>query len=180
MNPGVVDFPGFGDSAQELPPFSADTAGAAAGASFLASECPARLAAARCSAAAAWSASHFWKSSGVSTVTKPFMRKWPRPQSSAHAISQLPTRLPSNQILRVHAGDRVLLDAELGQEERVDDVLRRQRHDDGLPDREVELVERQDVVGGVELAVRPRIADVPGELLGRHLDLESLRAACSP
>jgi len=75
---------------------------------------------------------------------------------------------------RLHAGNGVLLDAEFRQEERVDHVLGGQRRDDGLADREVELVERHDVVGGVELPVRSSVADVPCELLAGDVDLEGL------
>ena len=45
---------------------------------------------------------------------------------------------------------------------------------DRLADREVELVQRHDVVGRVELAVRARVADVPGELLAHDLDLQAV------
>ena len=53
----------------------------------------------------------------------------------------------------------------------MDDVLGPESRDDRTPDREVELVQGDDVVGGPELPVGPRVADVPGELLPRDLDL---------
>ena len=68
---------------------------------------------------------------------------------------------------RGHARHGVLLDAELRQEEGVDDVLGAERRDDRAPDREVELIQGDDVVGRLELAVRPRVPDVPGETAPR-------------
>ncbi len=70
-----------------------------------------------------------------------------------------------------HARHRVLLDAKLGEEEGMDHVLAVEANDDLRADRKMELIERQDVVGCVELSVRARIADVPGELLRGDLEL---------
>ncbi len=72
----------------------------------------------------------------------------------------------------LHPRHEILLDPELRQEEGVDHVLGGQGHDHRLSDREVELVERHDVVGRVELAVGAGVADVPGELLALDVDLQ--------
>ena len=87
------------------------------------------------------------------------------------------------------AGDGVLLHAKLGHAEAVDDVLAPEPHDDRPVHRQIELIERRDVVlcgrigaiesQGVRLGVEQLdvraaefpvgagIVDVPGELLGR-------------
>src|SRR5450759_2156656 len=75
---------------------------------------------------------------------------------------------------RGHAGNGVLLDPKLRQEEGMDHVLGVERDDRRLIDREMELIQSHDVVGRVELSVGPRVADVPGELLGRDVDHGSL------
>ena len=88
--------------------------------------------------------------------------------------------------------DRVLLDAHLLQGEGVDDVLAGEGDERGPVHRQVELVDGRDVVlrrgvlaveaegirlrvdelevGPPEEAVRPRVVDVPGELLRHHAD----------
>ena len=96
-----------------------------------------------------------------------------------------------NQTGMSQAGNRVLLHAHLVQAEAVDDVLARQVHEHRPVDRQVQLIDRRDVVlrvrvaaieaerivgghqldvGPAELAVRPGIVDVPRELLADDAD----------
>src|SRR5438034_4418784 len=67
-------------------------------------------------------------------------------------------------------GHRVLLEAGARDEEAVDHVARLEQHPDRLVDGDVDVVVHDDVVVGVELAVRARVGDLPVELLGGHLD----------
>src|SRR5258707_9573237 len=94
-----------------------------------------------------------------------------------------------------HSGHRVLLHAEVRQEEAVDDVQGAQAHPHRAALRQEELVLQDDVVLGgriraveadevqgrgidqlvvglAEDAIRARVTHVPGELLGGHLDHE--------
>ena len=96
-------------------------------------------------------------------------------------------RFGMNQTGIVMPGNRVLLHAHLEQAEAVDDVLARQMHEHRTIDRQIQLVDRRDVVLRVRIAcdrgradcrrspslmsvrpkraVRPGIVDVPRELL---------------
>ena len=70
----------------------------------------------------------------------------------------------TNQIGIVRPGNGVLLHAELGHAEAVDDVLASQLDDDRLVHRQVELIERRDVVLG------GRIRAVEAERIRLHVD----------
>src|SRR5206468_1767320 len=65
-------------------------------------------------------------------------------------------------------GHCVLLEAGARDEEAVDHVARLEQHPDRLVDGDVDVVVHDDVVVGVELAVRARVGDLPVELLGGH------------
>src|SRR5262249_7054984 len=93
-------------------------------------------------------------------------------------------------------GNGVLLHAELGHAEAVDDVLASQLHDDRLVRRQIELIDRRDVVlpgwigaiesqrvrlqveqldvGVAEFPVRAGVVDVPGERLAGDLNHQRL------
>ena len=65
-----------------------------------------------------------------------------------------------------HSRNRVLLEAELREEEAVDDVLGAEVDPHRNPHRHVHVVGRDDVVGSVERSVRPSVPDLPVELGG--------------
>ena len=67
-------------------------------------------------------------------------------------------------------GHGVLLDAEVRQVEAVDDVGRGELEDHRRVDRDADVVQRDDVVRRVELAVGAGVARVPGPLVGVDLD----------
>src|SRR5712691_1647859 len=68
-------------------------------------------------------------------------------------------------LVNLPPGDSILLEAEVGHIEAVDDIPGFEDEDHGLSDRHVDFVVERLVVIGPELAVRPRVGDLPVELL---------------
>jgi hypothetical protein len=95
--------------------------------------------------------------------------KWLAPQCCAADVED-PHLLRLEPEAALGAGEDVLLGAEVRQVKAVNDVLRGHPEEDRAADRDVHLVQRDDVVGRVELPVRPRVPEVPGPLLGVDLD----------
>src|SRR5947199_2398944 len=83
-----------------------------------------------------------------------------------HLVLARLRRLEPDRYLVTRHG--VLLVAQARYEEAVDDVLRLKNDAHGLVDGDVHVVVLGEVVVGAELAVGPRISDLPVELLGRH------------
>ena len=84
-------------------------------------------------------------------------------------------RAPANVSFVIVPGHRVPLHAEVRQVEAVDHVHRGELDEHRRAHRDADVVQRHDVVGRVELAVRPGVARRPRPLVRLHLDPHGVR-----